>query len=135
MAAVSVTIRRATPRDAQFGRRLIDIQIESGLPHVSQLSDELKHMADVILGRMDSPLESPYLALAEVATAYYCRAQEIDMLIHEQERKGNVEKGSALYLFRTGEVRAFIELSKRAAELGSRRLTQEQLLEQQRFEE
>jgi hypothetical protein len=44
-------------------------------------------------------------------------------------------RGSPLYKFRTGELRSFIELSKKCAELGSRRLTQEQLLQQQRFEE
>jgi hypothetical protein len=44
-------------------------------------------------------------------------------------------RGSALYKFRTGELRSFIELSKRASELGSRRLTQEQLLHDQRFED
>jgi hypothetical protein len=78
---------------------------------------------------------SPYLGLAEAATVYYCRAQEIDALIHAGEREGVIMRGSALYKFRTGELRSFIELSKRAAELGSRRLTQEQLLHDQRFEE
>jgi hypothetical protein len=129
---MTVKIRRALPKDVQFGRRVMDIQIAAGLPHVNELSDELQHMTNVILGRLDSPLDSPYLALMEVATAYYCRGQEIDMLIHEAERKQIVEKGSDLAKFRTGELRAFLEMSKRAAELGSRRLTQEVLLSDQR---
>jgi hypothetical protein len=132
---MTVTIRRPKARDAQFGRRLMDIELEIGLPSVNELSDEIQHMTDVILGRLDSPIDSPYLALAEVSTAYYCRAQEIDMLIHKAGREGVVMSGSPLELFRMRELRAFIELSKRASELGSRRLTQEQLMEQQRFEE
>lgn len=131
---MAITIRRGTHKDAQFGKRLITVEVEMGLPSVGVLSDEVQHMTNVILGRLDSPIGSPYLALAEVATAYYCRAQEIDMLIHKAEREGAIMKGSPLYHFRTGELRAFIELSKRASELGSRRLTQEQLLAQQRFE-
>lgn len=129
---MTLTIRRGTHHDAQLGRRLIDVEIEIGLPPVEDLSDEIQHMTNVILGRLDSPIGSPYLALAEVATAYYCRAQEIDMLIHRAEREGAIMRGSPLYKFRTGELRAFIELSKRAAELGSRRLTQEQVLASQR---
>ena len=43
-------------------------------------------------------------------------------------------RGSPLYKFRTGELRSFLDLSKRAAELGSRRLTQEQLMFQMREE-
>jgi hypothetical protein len=128
-------IRRPVRKDAQFGQRLMDIELEIGLPPVADLQNEIQHMTNVILGRLDSPIASPYLALAEVATAYYCRAQEIDMLIHRAEREGAAMKGSPLYHFRTGELRSFIELSKRASELGSRRLTQEQLLEQQRFED
>jgi hypothetical protein len=127
-------IRRPVRKDAQFGRRLMDIELEMGLPAVGDLSDEIQHMTNVILGRLDSPLDSPYLALAEVATAYYCRAQEIDMLIHKAHREGIIMNGSPLDLFRVRELRAFIELSKKAADLGSRRLTQEQLMEQQRFE-
>jgi hypothetical protein len=131
---MSITIRRPEKKDVQFGRRLMDIELEIGLPNVNDLSDEIQHMTNVILGRLESPLESPYLALAEVATAYYCRAQEIDMLIHKGNREGVIMNGSPLDLFRVRELRAFIEIAKKAAELGSRRLTQEQLMEQQRFE-
>lgn len=132
---MSIRVRRATPKDAQFGRRLIDIEVGLGLPPVEDLWTEIKGYMDVILGRKDAEMVSPYLGLAEAATAYYCRAQEIDALIHAGEREGVILRGSALYKFRTGELRSFIELSKRAAELGSRRLTQEQLLHDQRFEE
>lgn len=132
---MTLIIRRPTSKDAQFGKRLMDIKVEIGLPDVDDLSDELQHYADVILGREAPEMVSPYLGLQEAATAYYCRAQEIDMLIHKAEREGIVVSKSALYKFRTGELRAFLELSKRAAELGSRRLAQEQLLHAQRFED
>lgn len=81
-----------------------------------------------MLGRVSPPIDSPYLALAEVATAYYARALEIDARIHAGEREGDIVKGSPYYKFRTGELRSFIELAKKVAELGSRRLTQEQLV-------
>lgn len=132
---MTVIIRRATHKDAQFGRRLMDIEVGIGLPSVDELWEEIQGYMDVILGRKDAEMVSPYLGLAEASTAYYCRAQEIDALIHAGEREGVIMRGSSLYKFRTGELRSFVELSKRAAELGSRRLTQEQLLHDQRFEE
>jgi len=125
-------VRRATPKDVQFGHRLNSVPVQYGLPSVDDLWHEISGYIDVILGRVESPIESPYLSMAEVATAYYCRAQEIDAKIHAGEREGDIVKGSPYYKFRTGELRSFIELSKKAAELGSRRLTQEQLLQQQR---
>jgi hypothetical protein len=132
---MTVKIRRGTHKDIQFGHRLIDIEVGLGLPSVDELWEEIRGYMDVILGRKDAPMVSPYLGLAEASTAYYCRAQEIDALIHAAEREGAVMRGSALYRFRTGELRSFIELAKRASELGSRRLTQEQLLHDQRFED
>jgi hypothetical protein len=128
-------IRRPTVSDAQFGRRLIDIDTEIGLDSVDELWAEIQGYIDILLGRKESPISSPYLSMMEVATAYYARAQEIDAMIHAAEREGAVLRGSPLYRFRTGELRSFIELSKRCAELGSRRLTQESLLQQQRFED
>lgn len=132
---MTLKIRRSTTKDAQFGRRLIDIDTEIGLDSVDELWAEIQHYMNVLLGREESPINSPYLSMMEVATAYYSRAQEIDAMIHAAEREGAVLRGSPLYRFRTGELRSFIELSKRCAELGSRRLTQESLLQQQRFEE
>jgi len=134
-----VKIRRgsteAVPKDVQLGTRLTEVPLKMGLPGVDELWDEIHGYVDVLLGRVDSPVNSPYLAMGEIATAYYSRAQEIDMLIHSSERTGDVMRGSPLYKFRTGELRSFIELSKKCAELGSRRLTQEQLLHAQRYEE
>ena len=80
------------------------------------------------------PVQSPYLSLAEVATAYHSRAREIEMLIYRAEQEGAVMKGSPMYKFRTGPLSSFIEMAKRCSDLGSRRLTQEQLLHEMRME-
>jgi hypothetical protein len=131
---MSLKIRKPNSSDVQFGHKLSSVPVGLGLPTVDELWEEMQEYIDVILGREESPIQSPYLSLAEVATAYYCRAQEIDAKIHAGERSGDIVKGSPYYRFRTGELRSFIELAKKAAELGSRRLTQESLLQQQRIE-
>jgi hypothetical protein len=131
---VSVTIRRGTDRDVQFGQRLTSVLTGMGLPSIDDLSEELRHYVDVLMGREPSPVDSPYLSLQEVATAYHSRACEIEMVIHRGEREGLIPRGSEYYRFRTGELRDFIELAKKCAELGSRRLTQETLLAQARLE-
>jgi len=125
-------IKRSTSKDIQFARKLTSVPVELGLPPVDEMWDEIHGYIDILLGRVAPPIESPYLALAECATAYYSRAQEMDALIHNGERTGDIVRGSPYYKFRTGELRSFIELSKKAAELGSRRLTQEQLIQAQR---
>jgi len=127
-------VKRGGPEYAQFGQRLTSVVTELGLGDIKELQHEIDDMVEVLLGRVPSPVESPYLALQEVATAYHSRAKEIDMLIHRGERDGAIMRGSQLYRFRTGELRSFIAIAKRCAELGSRRLSQEQLLTQQRLE-
>jgi len=122
----------AAPTHVQFGQKLTEVPVASDLLSPDEITEELLGYCDVLLGRVDPPVESPYLSLAEIATAYYARACEIDMLIHEQERKGVVIRGHALYRVRTGALRSFIEMSKKMSDLGSRRLTQEQLLFDQR---
>lgn len=121
-------------RDAQLGTMLTSVSTGIGLPAIEDLVEELNYYKDVLMGRLPSPIESPYLALQEVATAYHSRACELEMTIHRGEREGVITKASPYYKFRTGELRDFTELCKRAAELGSRRLTQEQLLTQHRLE-
>lgn len=99
---------------------------------MDDLKDEILGYFDVLLGRVEPPVRSPYLDLAEIATAYFARALEIDALIHEGERDHTVVRASPLYRFRTGALRSFIEVARKMSDLGSRRLTQEQLLYQQR---
>jgi hypothetical protein len=124
------------PEGHVFSRRLIDVSVLEGLPSVDELHDELLGYADVILGRADPPLEVDgfFLDLMEVAAAYYARAKEIDMLIHWEEQNRRVIRGSPYYKFRTGQLRSFIEMAKMMADLGSRRLSQERLLAEHRYD-
>ena len=122
------------PSHVQFGQRLTDVPLGEGIPSVEELIDELLEYADVLLGRTDPPIESPYLSLMEIAAAYHARALEIEMLIFNEEHAKRVIRGHPLYKFRTGQLRSFIEMSKRLADLGSRRLTQESLLSEQRYD-
>ena len=118
----------------QFGTKLSEVPVSDHLPDAGEIEDELLEYCDVLLGRSPAPVSSPYLGLAEVATAYYARAQELDMLIHMEERIGTVTRSHPLYKVRTGSLRSFIELSRKMADLGSRRLTQEQLLASMRLD-
>jgi hypothetical protein len=89
--------------------------------------NELQDMTDVLLGRVDPPTDRGFLTMMEVADGYYARAAEMTMALQTAEREGRITKGGGHYRFRTGELRTFMEMAKRAADLGSRRLTQEQL--------
>lgn len=114
------------------GGRLIDIPLPAGLPDPEDIEDELDDMMAVLLGRVNPPINRGVHTLQEVATAYYARAQELVLLIQRGERDGAIPKGSTYYQLRTGELRTFVELAKRAADLGSRRLTAEQIRREQR---
>lgn len=124
----------AAPTNIQFGQKLTEVPLGVNLPSPDEIKDELLEYCDVLLGRVEPPTHSPYLGLAEIATAYYARGCELDMLIHEEERSGRVIRGHAYYRLRTGALRSFLEMSKKMADLGSRRLTQEQLLYEQRHD-
>ena len=122
------------PSHVQFSKRLTDVPVGAGLDDLEELQDELLEYVDILLGRADPPIGSPYLDLQEVATAYLGRALEIDMLIHWQEQKEKIPRGHPLQRFRTGQLRSFIDMANRLADLGSRRLSQEQLLNEQRYD-
>ncbi len=110
------------------------INVGEGLPSLSQMMEEIQDMTDVLIGRAPSPIRQSTIALMETADAYFARASEMTMLIQHGERVGVILKGSGHYKFRTGELRTFTEIAKRAADLGSRRLTEEQLqFEMERF--
>lgn len=118
----------------QFGTRTTEVPVGVDLPDVDELMTELLHYTDVLLGREVPPVDSPYLALMEIASAYYARALEIDMRIHYEEQQMRVVRGSPHYRFRTGQLRSFIDMAKKMADLGSRRLSQEDLLARQRYD-
>lgn len=117
-----------TQSHSPIGSTVRDIRLGSDLPDIEDLEEELEGYMDVLLGREQPPINEGELTLMEVADAYYARANEIEYLIHRQERTGAVFKGSAYYKFRTRQLRAFQEIARKAAELGSRRLTKAKLL-------
>jgi hypothetical protein len=108
------------------------VPIGDGLPAVDDLWTEIRGYLDVLVGRLPSPIQSPYLSMQEVATGYYGRAREIEMLIARAERKGLVKAKDPYYSFRRNELAAFIRLAGRCCDLGSRRLTEEIELNEQR---
>jgi len=125
-------IRRPTsiPTEEQHtpvGGRLRDIQTEAGLQPIEEMEEELESYMDVLMGRVPPPIDAGHLTLMEVADAYFARACEIQYHILKAEKEGAVFKGHSYYKFRTGQLRSFLELTKRAADLGSRRLTQARL--------
>ena len=75
------------------------------------------------MGRIDPPINNGDMTLLEYANAVYSRAMEITMMLQRAESSGTVLKGSRAYKFRTGELRTFVEISLKAIELGSRRIT------------
>ena len=106
--------------------RLRAFDVGEGYESVTAYRSEIQDMVDVLLGRKAPPIDVGVHTLHEVADAYYARGMEMQMHLHQMETDGAVIRGSSVYKFRTGELRDFIEMSKSAAELGSRRLTAEQ---------
>ena len=120
--------RNIATNDRQSAKGILRaIPLGESLPNVTKMMEELQDMTDILLGRKQPPINAGTITLMEVADAYFARASEMTMLIQKSEREGIISKGSSQYKFRTGELRTFLEMSKRAGELGSRRLTAEQL--------
>jgi hypothetical protein len=103
--------------------QLREIQTEAGLPPIEKLEDEIEHYIDVLMGRMPPPMDAGVLTLMEVADAYFARGCEIQYHILKAEREGHIFASHSYAKFRKGQLRTFLELTKRAQELGSRRLT------------
>lgn len=112
----------------RFGLR--HFAVAYGLPTVEALQQEIDQMYDVLLGRAEPPISSNRLdALIEVADAYHARANEISGQILRLEKSGDAPADIKQYTsFRTGELRHFLEASKRSADVGSRRITTRQIM-------
>ena len=130
----SIRIPAAHPAHVQFGRKLTEVQLPKGLPSYDNILDELQGYCDVLLGHAIPPVASPYLSLMEVAAAYHARACELEMLIYNGEQNGTIKRGDPHYRIRTGQLEAFKSMTRKMFELGSRRLTQEDLLTRQRID-
>lgn len=120
------------PQNVQFGMRVSEVRLPVGLGTYDEIMDELFGYVEVFKGAKDAPVNSPYLQLMEVATAYLTRAYEIEMLIYQGEHNGDIKRGEKHYHLRTGPLASFINTARRMADLGSRRLSQEDLLTAQR---
>lgn len=95
---------------------------------LGEMMAELDDMMDVLLGRAEPPVDVGVATLMEVSDAYHARACEMEMAILQAEQGGSVRNGDRAYRFRTGQLRRFIELTKKSSELGSRRLTALQIM-------
>lgn len=126
--------KRHTSHTPGKGLRLRAVRLGEGMPSIPKMEEEIIDMTNVLLGRADAPINHGTMSLMEVADSYYARAAEMTMLLQQAEREGTITRGSAHYKFRTGELRTFLEMAKKASELGSRRVTAEQMrLEAERY--
>lgn len=107
--------------------RLRAVPLGHGLPNLTVMRAELLDMTDLLLGRHEAPIDTGVSTLMEVADSFFARASEMTMLIQEMESDGLINRGDPLYKFRTGELRTFMEMAKKAADLGSRRITYTQM--------
>jgi hypothetical protein len=106
---------------------LRSFKINDGIPALPALRNELDEYIEVLMGRIEPPIDNGEMTLMEYANAVYSRAMELTILLQRAESEGTVVKGSKYYKFRTGELRSFTELAARCIELGSRRVTKAQL--------
>lgn len=121
--------KRQDTRRTALPRVLRPFQVPAGLPPLPLLRAEVNDMWDVLTGRKEPPYWNGTLTLMEVADAYFSRASELTAMIQEGEHAKQLNPSYKAY--RTGPLRTFMEAAKRAADLGSRRLTLEQMMFEQ----
>lgn len=108
---------------SQPNKPLRSVRLGHGIPALSVLRDELSEYTEVLMGRVEPPIDNGEMTLMEYANAVYSRAMEITMLLQRAEADGQILKGTKHYKFRTGELRTFTEMALKCIELGSRRVT------------
>lgn len=99
---------------------------------LTAMRDELSEYMNIMLGRIEPPVDVGVMTLMEVAEVFHARAKEMEMEILDAEASGAVLKGSRAYKFRTGFLRSFIESASKSIDLGSRRITHEQYILRER---
>jgi len=99
------------------------IVLTKGLSSAEDLHGEISTYIDVLLGHEKPPIEDGVETLFELSSAYLARAREIEVKLLERERVNSISTNDELKKFRTGELRSFIDLCKRAQDQGSRRIT------------
>lgn len=118
--------------DPTKGRNTTDVPVGRGVHDfdVVALQAECDHMWDVLLARKTPPElpHSPFLNLQEIAVAYLGRALELDGLIQRAVDNKDIPKNHPANQFRLHQLANLIVLARKAADLGSRRLTEFALL-------
>lgn len=114
--------------------RVREFRLGRGLPDPQEIREELKGYRDVLFGRKEPPLDKGVMTLMEVAEGYFSRVCEIEQNILEAQANGvlpSEAKKNPYHTLRTQELRSYKEMFKSATELGSRRITFENLRTQQ----
>ena len=58
--------------------------------NVNEMSRELSEYVDILLGRIEPPIDAGVLTLMECAEAFHARAKEMEMEILDAERTGAI---------------------------------------------
>lgn len=114
-------VRRAAAESPSAKHPLTQVRTPRGLTSLQKVLDEMDTYVAVLMGNQDPPWDNGTLTMQEVGFAYFSRACEIEALIYRGEREGRISTGSEWYKFRTGELRSYLSLFKRAFELGKSR--------------
>ena len=130
MGKKKVVSKKGVPKKTSYRGKVRQFRLGDGLPLPQDIRDEIAGYRDVLMGRADPPIDKGVATLMEVAEGYFARACEIEQLIYRAIAEGRLigKKKTEYSQLRTQEIRSFKELSKSAAELGSRRITYENLM-------
>jgi hypothetical protein len=115
--------KRGTTSKKHPESRLLAFRVGEGPVNVAKFSKEVQEMTDVLLGRVEPPINEGAMTLLTVADAYFARGSEMAMQIHRAERQGVIDNKSPAYRFRTGELDKFLTMAKRRGDKGSRDIT------------
>lgn len=127
----TVKVTKGVPKKPSYKGRVRQFRLGQGLPSPEAIRNELKGYRDILMGREDPPIQKGVMTLMEVAEGYFSRACEIEQEILEAQQEGRLPKTGEWNTLRTQEIRSYKELFKSATELGSRRLTFENVRVQQ----
>lgn len=127
----TVKVVKGVKEKPSYKGKVRQFRLGQGLPEPSEIRRELRGYRDVLMGREDPPMQKGVMTLMEVAEGYFARACEIEQEILEAQQEGRITKTGEYNTLRTQEIRSYKELFKSATELGSRRLTFENVRMQQ----
>lgn len=127
----TVKVTKGVKQKPSYKGRVRQFRLGQGLPSTEAIRKELKGYKRVLMGFEDPPIQRGVMTLMEVAEGYYSRACDIEQEILEAQQEGRIPKTGEWNTLRTQEIRSYKDLFKSATELGSRRLTFENVRMQQ----